>query len=112
MGLAEPYTCEAPPLSQGALLAVQQELAARQEVDTQAAMATAEGPPEPPGVPPSKEPETPEVNWADVPKERHGREDRLLDQRKGMCSGKLGKLKATTHHIQIKPYAKPVFSAP
>ena len=43
-GVAEPYTGEARPLSQGALLAVQQELAARQELDTQAAMATAEGP--------------------------------------------------------------------
>ena len=50
--VAEPYTGEAQPLSQGALLAVQQELAARQELDTQAAMATAEGPPEPPVVPP------------------------------------------------------------
>jgi len=67
VGVAEPYTGEARPLSQGALLAVQQELAARQELDTQAAMATAEGPPEPPVVPPPKEPEMPDVNWAGVP---------------------------------------------
>ena len=56
VGVAEPYTGEARPLSQGALLAVQQELAARQELDTQAAMATAEAPPEPPVVTPLKEP--------------------------------------------------------
>jgi len=67
VGVAEPYTGEARPLSQGALLAVQQELAARQELDTQAAMATAEGPPEPPVVPPPKEPAMPDVNWAGVP---------------------------------------------
>jgi len=111
VGVAEPCTSEARPLSQGALLAVQQELAARQELDTQAAMATAEGPPEPPVVPPPKEPETPEVNWAGVPTELrkvHG----LLDQFKGMWSGKLGELKTTTHHIQLNPDAKPVYSAP
>jgi len=62
VGVAETYSGEARPLSQGALLAVQQELAARQELDTQAAMATAEGPPEPPVVPPPKEQDTPEVN--------------------------------------------------
>jgi len=33
-------------------------------------MATAEGSPEPPVVPPPKEPETPGVNWAGVPKEQ------------------------------------------
>jgi len=54
VGVVEPYTGEARPLSQGALLAVQQEMAARQELHTQAAMATAEGPPEPPVVPPPK----------------------------------------------------------
>jgi len=108
VGVAEPYTGEARRLSQGALLAVQQELAARQELETQAAIATAEGPPEPPVVPPPKEPETPEVNWAGVPTEPHGKVHGLLDQFKGMCSGKLGELKATTHHIQFKPVAKPV----
>jgi len=79
VGVAEPYTSEARPLSQGALLAVQQELAARQELDTQAVMATAEGLPEPPVVPPRKEPETPEVNWAGVPTELHGKVHGLLD---------------------------------
>jgi len=112
VGVAEPYTSEARPLSQGARLAVQQEQAARQELDTQAAMATAEGPPKPPVVSPPKEPETPEVNWAGVPTELHGKVNGLLDQFKGMWSGKLGELKATTHHIQLKPDAKPVFSAP
>jgi len=112
VGVAEPYTGEARPLSQGALLAVQQELAARQELDTQAAMATAEGSPEPPVVPPPKEPETPEVNWAGAPTALHGKVHGLLDQFKGMWSGKLGELKATTHHIQLKPDAKPVYSAP
>jgi len=112
VGVAEPYTGEARPLSKGARLAVQQELAARQELDTQAAMATAEGPPEPPVVSPPKEPETPELNWAGVHTELHGKVHGLLDQFKGMWSGKLGELKATTHHIQLKPEAKPVYSAP
>jgi len=112
VGVAEPYTGEARPLSQGALLAVQQNLAARQELDTQAAMATAEGPPKPSVVPPPKEPETPEVHWAGVPTELHGKVHGLLDQFKGMWSGKLGELKATTHHIQFKPDSKPVYSAP
>jgi len=112
VGVAEPYTGEARPLSQGALLAVQQELAARQELDTQAAMATAEGPPEPPVVPPPKEPESPEVNWAGVPTELHGKVHGLLDQFNGMRSGNLGELKATTHHIKLTPDAKPVYSAP
>ena len=112
VGVVEPYTGEARPLSQGALLAVQQELAARQELDTQAAMATAEGPPEPPVVAPPKKPESTEVNWAGVPTELHGKVHGLLDQFKGMWSGKPGELKATTHHIQLKPDAKPVYSAP
>jgi len=107
VGVAEPYTGEARPLSQEAVLAVQQQLAARQELNTQAAMATAEGLPEPPVVPPPEEPETPEVNWAGVPKGLHGKVYGLLDQLKGMWSGKMGELKATTHHIQLKPDAKP-----
>jgi len=110
--VAEPYTGEARPLSQGALLAVQQELAARQELDTQAAMATAEGPPEPPVVPPPKEPETPKLNWEGVPTELHGKVHGLLDHFKGMWSRKLGALKATTHHIQLKLDGKPVYSPP
>jgi len=112
VGAAEPYTGEARPLSQGTLLAVQQELAARKELDTQAGMATAKGPPEPPVVPPPKEPETPEVNWEGVPTELHGKVHGLLDPFRGMWSRKLGELKATTHHIQFKPDAKPVYSAP
>jgi len=112
VGFAEPYTGEARPLFRGALLAVQQELAPRQELSTQAAMVTAEGPPEPPVVPPPKQPETPEVNWSGVRTELHGTVHRLLYQFKGMWSGKLGKLKAATHHIQLKPDAKPVNSAP
>ena len=112
VGVAEPYTGEARPLSQGDLLAVQQKLGARQELDTQATMATAEGPPEPPVVPPLNEPETPGVSWAGVPEELHGQMHGLLDQFKGMWSGKLGELKATTHHIQLKPGAKPVYSTP
>jgi len=112
VGVVEPYTGEAQPLSQGALLAVQQELAARQELETQEAMARSEGPPEPPVVPPSMEPETTEVNWAGVPTELHGKANGLLDQFNGMWSGKLGELKATTHHIQLKPDTKPVYSAP
>jgi len=112
VGVAEPYTGEAQPLSQGALLAVQQELAARQELETQAAMARLEGPPEPPVVPPSMEPETTEVNWAGVPTELHGKVNGLLDQFNGMWSGKLGELKDTTHHIQLNPDTKPVYSAP
>jgi len=111
VGVVEPYTGEARPLSQGALLAVKKELEARKELDTQAAMAEAEGPPEPPVVPPTKEPETPEVNWAGVPKELHGKVHGLLDQFKGMWSGKPEELKATTHHIQLQPDAKPVCSA-
>jgi len=100
---------EARPLTQGALLDVQQELAARQELYTQSAMDTAEGPPEPPIVPPTKVPETPEVNWAGVPIELQGKVHGLMDQFKGTWSGKLGKLKVTTHHIQLKPDAKPVY---
>jgi len=75
-------------------------------------MATAEGLPEPPVVPTPKEPETPEVNWAGLPTEQHGKVHGLLYKLKGMWSGKLGELKATTHHIQLKPDGKPVYSAP
>ena len=85
------------PLSQGALLAVQQELAARQELDTQAHTAMAEGPPEPPVALPPKEPETPDVNWAGVAKGLQSKVHGLLDQCKGMWSGKLCELKATTN---------------
>jgi len=46
-----------------------------------------------------------------MPKELHGEVHGLLDQFKGRWSGKLGQLKATTHHIQLKPDAKPVHSA-
>ena len=112
VGVAEPYNGEARPLSQGALLAVQQGLAARQALDTQATMDKAEGPPEPPVGPPTKEPGTPEVNWEGVPKELHGKAHGLLDQFKCTWSGKLGELKATTHHVQLKPEPKPVYSAP
>jgi len=35
-----------------------------------------------------------------------------LDDLKGMGSGRLGKLKATTKRIQLQPNAKPVYSAP
>jgi len=52
------------------------------------------------------------VNWAGVPKELHEKVHGLLDQFKGMWSGRLGELKATTHHIQLKPDAKPVYSDP
>ena len=52
------------------------------------------------------------MNWAGVPTELHGKVHGLLDQFKGMWSGELGELKATTHHIQLKPEAKPVYSAP
>jgi len=48
------------------------------------AIASAERPPVPPVVPPPKEPETPEVNWARVPTELHGKVHGLLDQLKGM----------------------------
>jgi len=112
VGVAESYTGEARPLSQGALLAVQQELAARQELDTQAATATAEVPPEPPVVSPPKEPETTEVNWAGVLTELQGKVHGLLDQFTGKWSETLGVLKDTSHHIQLKPDAKPAYSAP
>jgi len=79
VAVAELYTGDARPLSHRALLAVQQELAARQELDTQTAMATAEGSPEPPLVPPPKEPDTPEGNWAGVPTALHGQVHGLLD---------------------------------
>jgi len=52
------------------------------------------------------------VNCAGVPTEQHGKVHGLLDQFKGMWSGKLGEIKATTHHIELKPDAKPVYSAP
>jgi len=52
-------------------------------------MAKAEGRPEPPVVPPTREPKKPEGNWAVVPKELHGRVHGLLDQFKGMWLGKL-----------------------
>jgi len=112
VGVAEPNTGKARPLSQGALLAVQQELAAWQDLETRANLAEAESPPEPAVVPPTKKPETPEVNWASVPRKLHRKVHELLDQFKSMWSGKLGELKATTHHIQLQPDAKPVYSAP
>jgi len=75
-------------------------------------MAKAEGPPDPPVVPTIKEPETPEVNWAGVPKVLHGKMHGLLDQFKGMWSGNPSELKASTDHIQLKTDTKPVYSAP
>jgi len=75
-------------------------------------MDKAEGPPEPSVAPPTKEHDAQEVNWAGVPKELHGMVHGLLDQFKGICTAKLGDLKATTHYIQLKIDAKPVFSAP
>ena len=111
VGVAEPYTGEARPLSQKDLLAVQQELASRTEPENEATMAKAESPPASTVVPLAKEPETPEVNWAGVPGELHGKVHGLLEQFKGMWSGNLGELKATTHQIQPKPNAKPVYSA-
>jgi len=51
------------------------------------------------------------VNGVGVPTALHSTVHGLLDQFKGMSSGKLGELKATTHHIQLKPDAKPVYSA-
>jgi len=112
VGVAEPYTSETRPLSQGALLAVQQALEARRELATQAIMAEAEVPPVPPAVPSTKEPETPEVEWMGVPKDLHGTVYGLLDQFKGMWSGTVGALKEAMHHIQLKLDAKPVYSAP
>jgi len=78
--IAAPYTSEVRPLSQGALLAVQQELEARIELDKEVTMAEAEGPQQPTAVSPAKEPETPDVNWAGVPKDLHGKVHGLLDQ--------------------------------
>jgi len=112
VGVAEPYTGEARPLSQEALLSVQQELAAQEALDKEALLAQAEAPPEAPLAPPTEEPETPEVNWDAIPEALHGKVRQLLDEFKGMWSGRLGELKATTHHIQLKPDAKPVYSAP
>jgi len=111
-GVAEPYTGETRPLSQGALLAVQQALEARRELATQAIMAEAEVLPVPPAVPSTQEPETPEVKWMGVPKDLHGTVHGLLDQFKGMWSGTVGELKESMHHVQLKPDAKPVYSAP
>ena len=112
VGVADLFAGDARPFSEGALLAVQQKLPVRQQLDTQVPMAEAESPPEPPVVPPTKEPETPAVNWEGVPKDLHGKVHGLLDPVKSMWLGKRGELKATTHHIQIKPEAKPLHSAP
>jgi len=87
VGVAEPYTGEARPLSQGAILADQQELAARQELDRQAAMPTAEGPPESLVLPPPKKQKMLEVNWAGVPTDFHGKMHGLLHQLKGCGLG-------------------------
>jgi len=75
-------------------------------------MDMAERPPETPVAPPPKERETREVIWAGVPDELHCKVHGPFDQFKRMWSGKLGELKATTHDIQLKPDAKPVYSAP
>jgi len=75
-------------------------------------MAEAASWPEPSAVPPSKKPVTLKVNWEGVPKELHGKVHGLLNQFEGMWSGKQGELKATTHHFQLKPDAKPVYSDP
>ena len=111
VGVAEPHTGEARPLFQGGLLAVQQELAAPQELDNEATTTGAEGTSEPPLVPLAKEQETPEVNSAGVPKDLAGKEYGRLDQFRGLWSGILGMLNDTTHHIQLKQNAKPVYSA-
>ena len=112
VGVAEPHTGKARHLFQRRLLAVQKQLAALRELDTQMTVAEAESPPEPPVVPPTKEPETPEVNWEGVRKELHGKVHALVHQFRGMWSENLGELKATTLHIQLKPDAKPVYAAP
>jgi len=65
-----------------------------------------------PLAPPTKEPETPEVNWDELPEALHGNVRHVLDDLKGMGSGRLGKLKATTKRIQLQPNAKPVYSSP
>jgi len=46
-------------------------------------MDEAEGPPEPPMIPLTKDQDTPEVYWAGAPKELRGKVHRLLDQVKG-----------------------------
>ena len=112
VGVEKPYTGEARPLSQEALLSVQQELAVQEALDNDSHLAQAEAPPEAPLAPPTEEPETPVVNWDAIPEALHGKVRQLLDEFKGMWSGRLGELKATTHHIQLKPDAKPVYSAP
>jgi len=112
VGNAWPPTGEARPLFQKALLAVRRELAARTELDKEAIVAEAESRPAPTRVPPAKEPETPEVNWAGMPRKLHRNKHSLLEQFKGTWSRKLRQLEATTHHIQLKAHAKPVFSGP
>jgi len=51
LGVAEPYTGGARPITEKALLAVQQVLASVREVDTEAMQADADPPPEPPVIP-------------------------------------------------------------
>jgi len=101
-----PYTGEALRLSEGGLLAVQQELAARRVPNKTAGMAESEVPPEQPVVPPTKKSGTPKVTWDGVRKDPHGRRQGLLNQSKGMLSGKLGERKATTSHGKLKPDAE------
>jgi len=112
VGAAEPYTGEERPLLQKALLAVQQELTERRELDNEAIVAKREDPPEPHVVSPVKELETPEVNWAGVAKDFLRKVQCILDKFKSMLSRRTSELKSTKDHIQRNPVPKPVYSAP
>ena len=73
-------------------------------------MSKAAGPPDLPVFLTAKGPKMPEVKWACVPKDLHGNVHGLLHHFEGMLSEKLCALEATTHLVQLKPNAKPVYS--
>jgi len=114
VGVAEPYKAKAFALTNQALLTVKQDLAVRENKARDILMAGAQSPEEcgfaapPPADPPVTDPE---VNWERVPKRSRGRVRALLADFRSLWTGQLGELKATTHRIQLKPGAKPVFSA-
>ena len=67
-----------------AVLDVQQELAASLELAMDARMTEAENQPVQPVVSSVKEPETPNVNWAGIPKNLHVNMQVFLDKLKGL----------------------------
>ena len=65
--IAQPRTGEAQRISEETLLEARQVLSEGLQVEPETMQPNSDAQPEPPVVPPTKEPETPELNWVGVP---------------------------------------------